>query len=79
MKATGPTPVLPFDALLDDPACRESDAKAVMDSFIAGVPLDPEIARRVKARAEKIRDETFRRHGYLDVAVDLVREGREEE
>lgn len=39
---------------------------------------DPEVARRVHERAEKIREDIRRRHGVLNVVVDLVREGRNE-
>jgi hypothetical protein len=79
MSSTDTTPDLPFEALLDDPSCQAADARAVMDSLIAGVPLDPKVSRRVSVRAEKIRNEIFRKHGYLNIAVDLIREGREEE
>ena len=39
---------------------------------------DPEAARRVHERAEKIREDIRHRHGVLEVAVDLIREGRNE-
>lgn len=68
----------PLD-LLDDPATRAEDAQAVWEKFRTGQPLDPSVAARVRARSEKITAETFRKFGYLDVAVDLVREGRDEE
>lgn len=67
------------DPLLDDPACAEADGKAVWEHYLHGTPLDPLIARRVQMRSERIRERVFREHGYLNVAVDLIREGRDEE
>jgi hypothetical protein len=39
--------------------------------------VDPEVARRVHARAEAAREE-LRKRGLTDVAVSLIREAREE-
>jgi hypothetical protein len=55
------------------------DLQAVLDSIASKTPLDPKLELRVHARAEKITQEAFERHGLLDVAVDLVREARDEE
>jgi hypothetical protein len=40
---------------------------------------DPEFERRIQLQSAKIRQEVLQKNGVLDVAVDLVREGREEE
>ena len=40
---------------------------------------DPEFEARVHAEAEEIREKIFQQHGLLNVAVDLIREGRDEE
>jgi hypothetical protein len=61
------------------PALVEADLKAVMDHVLGVKPLDPEVARRVRERADKIRQEVLERHGVLNVAVELIREGRDEE
>ncbi len=50
-----------------------------MDHVTSGKPLDPAVARRVQERGEKIRQEVFAKNGPLNVAVDLIREGRDEE
>jgi hypothetical protein len=55
-----------------------ADEEAVMASFVAGTPVDPEVARRVHARAMKIRDEIFMRHGVVDIGVQSIRELRGE-
>jgi hypothetical protein len=56
----------------------ESDEQAVMASFLAGTPLDPEVARRVHERAQAIRARVFEEHGLLDVGVPTIRELRGE-
>jgi hypothetical protein len=63
----------------DDQAEARADLRAVLDSLIHKTPLDPEVARRVQERGERIRQEVYERHGLLNVAVDLIREGRDEE
>jgi hypothetical protein len=40
---------------------------------------DPAFEQRIGAQAEKIRQEILAEHGVLNVAVDLIREGRDEE
>jgi hypothetical protein len=65
--------------IADDPAVVRADLRAVLDSLIHKTTLDPEIARRVRERSERITQEVFERHGLLNVAVDLIREGRDEE
>jgi hypothetical protein len=39
---------------------------------------DPEIMRRACERMDRMREELRRRTGDLDVAVELIREGRDE-
>ena len=56
----------------------EADEEAVMASVLTGCPLDPEVARRVNERARKITEETFRKHGQVDIAVPAIRELRGE-
>jgi hypothetical protein len=40
---------------------------------------DPEFEARVHAEAEEIREKIFQQHGLLNIAVALIREGRDEE
>ena len=67
---------LPFS--LDLPPEVRADAQAVIDSLVSGKPLDPEVARRVRARSEAITAATFAKHGLLDIAVPIIRELRGE-
>lgn len=55
----------------------EADTRAVLDRLATGTPLDPETARRVRERADRIRAELLRRHGPLDVGGPAVRELRD--
>ena len=66
------------DTIASDPQI-EADLAAVMDHVVSGKPLDPAVTRRVQERGEKIRQEVFAKNGPLNVAVDLIREGRDEE
>lgn len=40
---------------------------------------DPSFEKRVREQTEKIQQEILAEHGMLNVAVDLIREGREKE
>jgi hypothetical protein len=52
--------------LLDDPATIEADGQAVQDFVAKGIPVSPEVRARVRARADRTREESFARHGYID-------------
>ncbi len=54
------------------------DMQAVADAAAAGRPLDPEVAKRVRERSEKVQEQLGRRYGVREIAVDLIRQGREE-
>jgi hypothetical protein len=55
-----------------------ADDAAVTEHLLTGKPLDQEVYRRVRTRAEKITAQLRQRHGDMDVAVDLIREVRGE-
>lgn len=55
-----------------------ADSEAVIEHLLRGTPLDPEVDRRVHERAARITDELRRKYGMLDIAVDLIRQAREE-
>ncbi len=65
-----PTPIPP-DVL--------ADLEEVLRQAARGRVTDPDLIRRVTRRAEQVRQEILREHGILNVAVDLIREGRDEE
>ncbi len=61
-------------------ATTSSDALADLETLClnVGKPQDPELVKRVRERAKQIRERVFREQGVLDVAVDLIREVRDE-
>jgi hypothetical protein len=56
----------------------DADAQAVLDHVVAGTPIDSELARRVRERAEEIRQQILASQGVQDIGVDLIRELRGE-
>jgi hypothetical protein len=66
------------DTPTGSPADVQSDHDAVMAHFLRGRPLDRAVAERVRARAQQITEELRRRHGEMNIAVDLIRESRDE-
>jgi hypothetical protein len=54
-----------------------ADEQALMESLTMGKPLDPDAKRRIQERGQKITDEIRRKHGVLDIAVDLIRSARD--
>jgi hypothetical protein len=58
---------------------QQADEDAVNDHVLTGKPLDPEVYRRVRARAEKITAELRQTYGDMNLSADLIREVRDEE
>ena len=56
----------------------QADEAAVTEHLLTSKPLDPEIYRRVRARAEQITAELRQRYGDMNLAVDLIRDIRDE-
>jgi hypothetical protein len=56
----------------------EAYTKAILEHAMTGKPLDPAIAKWVREESEKMRQEIFRKHGLVDIAVPAVREFRGE-
>jgi hypothetical protein len=56
----------------------QTDEAAVNDHLLTGKPIDPEIYRRVRARAERITAELRQRYGDMGLAIDLIRDIRDE-
>ncbi len=56
-----------------------ADLEAVLIHVACGTPIDPELANRVRVRSEQMTEELRHQYGELNVAVDLIREIRDEE
>jgi hypothetical protein len=54
------------------------DMQAVADAAAAGRPVRTDVARRVRERSENVQRELLHQHGVREIAVDLIRQGREE-
>jgi hypothetical protein len=54
------------------------DMQIVADAVAAGRPVDPEVAKRVRERSEKVQEQLLQQYGVREIAVDLIRQGREE-
>lgn len=55
-----------------------ADSQAVLEHLLHKTPLDPEVYRRVRERAARVTNELKKKYGTVDIAVQLVREAREE-
>jgi hypothetical protein len=58
---------------------QQADEDAVNEYVLTRKPLDPEVYRRVRARAEKITAELRQKYGEMNISADLIREVRDEE
>jgi hypothetical protein len=45
---------------------EQADLERAWRHFEQGTPFEPDLARRIQERAEKLRQENFRRVGYID-------------
>ena len=61
-----------------DAAQVQADEAAVTEHLLTGKPLDPEVYRRVRARAEQVTARLRQQYGDLNLAVDLIRDIRDE-
>ncbi len=56
---------------------KTTDIQALLDR-LAGKSLDPETYRRIRERQEGITADLEKKHGKMNIAVDLIREVRDE-
>jgi hypothetical protein len=61
------------------PAEVWADIQAVADAAAAGRPVDADVARRVRERSAQVQEDLLGRYGVRELAVDFVRQGRDEE
>jgi hypothetical protein len=57
---------------------EQEEQQAVLDKVLHGKPIPPDIAQRIRAKAQRITDELRRQHGLLDIGVPAIRELRGE-
>ncbi|MBY0522199.1 MAG: hypothetical protein K2R98_02305 [Gemmataceae bacterium] len=69
MKTMEPIPDLPADLA--------ADTQAILDKLMTGKVVDPEVARRIRERGDRIREAILQKHGVLDIGVPAIRELRD--
>ena len=65
-----------FLSFTSRPADLQADTEAMIEHLATGKPLDPEAARRIRQRSERIRQEILATHGIQDIGVQIIREIR---
>jgi hypothetical protein len=58
------------------PADMMADMQAVTDALTSGTAVNRDVARRVRERAAKARQELLATHGVQDIGVRMIREIR---
>jgi hypothetical protein len=56
-----------------------ADMQAVADALAVGKLVSPDVEQRIRERSEEAQKELLRQYGVREIAVDLVRETRDEE
>jgi hypothetical protein len=58
---------------------EQADSQEVARLIAGGKRVsDPELRRRIRARAERVRQEILEKHGVVERAVDMIRDARDE-
>jgi len=58
---------------------EQADSQEVARLIAGGKKVsDPELRRRIRARAENVRQEILEKHGVVEWAVDMIRDARDE-
>ncbi len=56
----------------------QADTQLIADCLASGTLVPAEVKQRVRARADKVRQEILRQHGVQDIGVQIIRELRGE-
>lgn len=56
----------------------DADTEALIESITHGTPLSPEVYQRIRERGDRLREEMRQKYGTVEIAVDLIREIRDE-
>jgi len=64
-------------ATAEKPSATMTDLEYAIQLIMTG-NKDPEFTARVQAETEKVTEEIRRKHGVVNIAVDLIREARDE-
>jgi hypothetical protein len=61
------------------PSDVRADLEAVIEHLATGEPLDIDVVRRVQERSRRTQEELVKKYGIREIAVELIRETRDEE
>ena len=56
----------------------DADTEAILERIAHGKRLDPAVYRRIQERGDKATEEIRKKYGTIEIAVDLIRETRDE-
>lgn len=55
-----------------------ADNQAVMDHLVTKKAIPPDVRQRIRERAAKITERIRQQHGVVNIAVDLIRDARDQ-
>ena len=55
-----------------------ADGDAIVESLVTDKPLDTETRDRIRERGRRLTEELRKKYGEMNIAVDLIRESRDE-
>ena len=64
--------------IIDTIAEQDADLQAVLERITSGKPLDPKTYQRIRERGRQITEELRQKYGEMNIAVDLIRQVRDE-
>lgn len=55
-----------------------TDNQAVLEHLLSKKPIPPDVRARIRGRAAKITERIKQQHGVLNIAVELIRDARDQ-
>jgi hypothetical protein len=56
----------------------DADLQAILERITTGKPLEPQTYRRIRERGRQITEELRQLNGEMNIAVDLIRQVRDD-
>ncbi|HJT32278.1 MAG TPA: hypothetical protein VJ783_09570 [Pirellulales bacterium] len=57
----------------------DADTQAILERIAHGTPLPADVYQRIQERGDKLTEQIRAQYGTIEIAVDLIREIRDEE
>ena len=57
----------------------DSDTQAILERIAHGTPLPADVYQRIQARGDELTEQIRQQYGTIAIAVDLIREIRDEQ